>query len=648
MTPLEPQAKVLVSSDFLETDHGDIGCDVCHGGDSAAADKSAAHNGMTPRPSTADPEGTCGECHPEIAATAGNSLHATLAPFTAMLKRRTAPDKWHAVDKGRERHCGYCHTGCGGCHVNRPENVGSGFIEGHVFNKRPALLNQCTACHGSRVGNEYLGNRGQGDVHAVKGNMHCVACHDAAEMHAAAPIGIQDRYHLKEQVRCTNCHKDLQNGSVRDHTIHIGKVQCQVCHAQTYTNCYSCHTGTDKEGLPYYVNELDVEGMKIGLNSASDAPGADYDFMLVRHIPVDRKLFEHYAPDALARYDDVPTWKRTSPHNILRKTWQAATCNHCHGNRALYLSSADLREYEKTANAAVVVPDNRIPRPIARTRALTIDTSQVKTEWVVAARWLQDNLKKKDLVILDVRSKEAYAAGHIPGAIFIDPLTELRWPWDTETPQQLLDPEQIAAILGEKGIAASAHIVVYDNDAWRAAFTLSVLDYLGVARLSFLKGGIQTWRQAGYPLSKMAPSPRARVFKTNPRPEFIVDNQYILENQDTPRVVIVDIRTLDQSKKLARHARALRTGRVPGSVKFPVYGLYMDHADLKPPEQLLYALANRGITPDKTVVLTCNTGAWAGAGFFMLRYLGFPDVQVHDASWVGWERFVRYPTCRYP
>jgi thiosulfate/3-mercaptopyruvate sulfurtransferase len=73
----------------------------------------------------------------------------------------------------------------------------------------------------------------------------------------------------------------------------------------------------------------------------------------------------------------------------------------------------------------------------------------------------------------------------------------------------------------------------------------------------------------------------------------------------------------------------------------------MDHAQLKSPQELLYALQNRGITPNKTVVLACNTGAWAGAGFFMLRYLGFPFVRVYDASWVGWERFVRYPRCNY-
>jgi thiosulfate/3-mercaptopyruvate sulfurtransferase len=73
----------------------------------------------------------------------------------------------------------------------------------------------------------------------------------------------------------------------------------------------------------------------------------------------------------------------------------------------------------------------------------------------------------------------------------------------------------------------------------------------------------------------------------------------------------------------------------------------MDHAQLKPPQELLWLLKQRSITPDKTVVITCNTGAWAGAGFFMLRYLGYPNVRVHDAAWVGWEEFARYPGCGY-
>lgn len=241
-----------------------------------------------------------------------------------------------------------------------------------------------------------------------------------------------------------------------------------------------------------------------------------------------------------------------------------------------------------------------------------------------------------------------YESGHIPGAIFLDPITELRWQWDTGTPQELLAPESIAEVFGKKGISETDHIVVYDGDGWRAGFTLSVLEYVGAQSISFLKGGIQTWRFSGFPISTEPRELQAKTFHPTPRPEFIVDNEYVLENLDNQNVRVVDIRTLDQSKGLAKHPRALRAGRIPGSIKFPVYGIYNDHADLKPPEQLLFALQNRGITPGKTVVLTCNTGAWAGAGFFMLRYLGFPDVRMHDAAWVGWERFVRYPECRYP
>lgn len=648
MVPLEPQQKVLVSREFLTTEHGELECDTCHGGDSTATGKAAAHSGLDAKPSSNNMDQACGECHGEQTETVPDSLHKTLAPFTSMLKARADLSKWGEIDKARERHCGYCHTSCGGCHVSRPEPVGGGFVGGHLFNRRPDFLNQCTACHGSRIGNEYLGKRGQGDVHALKANMHCVACHQAEEMHAAAPNDIKDRYHLAEQVRCIDCHKELEYGSVRDHNIHIGKVQCQVCHSQSYTNCYSCHTGSDKEGLPYYVNSKDEEAFKIGLNPAKKAPGADYSFMLVRHIPVDRQLFAHYLDDALVNFDTVPNWKRASPHNILRKTWQTANCNHCHGNRELFLSDADLLDDEKSANQAVVVSDARVPKKIAKTRTLEIDISRVKTARVVGAAWLKSNLGRAELTIVDVRAKDAYTAGHIQGALHLDPIAELRWPWNSKTPQQLLEPRQIASVLGQRGIAHTDHIVVYDSDAWQAAFFLSVLDYAGVEKISFLKGGIQTWRLGGYPMSKESPVITPKDFQIRPQSQFIVDNAFMLENLDNPKVAIVDIRTLDQSKRIAKHPRALSAGRIPGSIKFPVYGLYMDHADLKPPEQLLYALQNRGITPDKTVVLTCNTGAWAGAGFFMLRYLGYADVRMHDASWVGWEEFVRYPQCRYP
>ena len=636
---MEPLIKVLVSKDFLKTTHGEVECEDCHGGNPSALDKQEAHEGYDPYPSINNPEKACGDCHDDIVATALNSLHATLSPYSKILQTRSDMAKWERIDHGRERHCGYCHTGCGGCHVSRPVPAQDGFVKGHIFQKRPDMINECNACHGSRVGNEYFGKRGQGDVHAQKYNMDCFSCHKPEEMHAAAPEDLKGRYYLKEMVQCVDCHQDLEYGSVRDHEIHIGKVQCQVCHSQTYTNCYNCHTGIDSKGLPYYVNQKDEENMKIGLNYDKNAPGGNYNYMLVRHVPVNLKLFDYYVQDAFKGFDRVQTWKRTSPHNIQRKTWQNATCNNCHGKRHLFLSEKDLLGFEIAANKRVVVSDDGVPKKITKNRTLKIDTSQVRTGTVVDAEWLYKNLGKEGLMVIDARTRSVYSQGHIAGAVNLDPMRVekgLRWPWHSAKPAQLVDPERLAKILGDTGIAITDHIVVYGDDGWRAGFLLSVLEYAGATKISFLKGGIEAWREIGFPLSRVNLAVQPKTFEINVQPQFIVDNKFLQANLDNAEVVIVDVRSLDRSNKLSKHEHALRAGRIPGSIKFPFSSLYMAHAALKTPEELLFVLKIRGITPDKMVILTCDTGSYAGAGFFVLRYLGYPDVRVHDESWVGW------------
>ena len=106
-----------------------------------------------------------------------------------------------------------------------------------------------------------------------------------------------------------------------------------------------------------------------------------------------------------------------------------------------------------------------------------------------------------------------------------------------------------------------------------------------------------------------------------------------LDNQD---VIIVDVRDISQAKGLTKHPQAARPGRIPGSVNLPLSALYMDNAQLKSPEELLWMLKKNGITPDKTIVTTCNTGLQAGGAYFIFHYLGYPDVRVHDDSWVNY------------
>ena len=382
MAPLEPYEKVQIDTDFLDEDedvHGQVSCEKCHGGNPESNDYQTAHEGVVRDPTYPDPSKACGECHaiddesghPKITGKNKTNLHITLTPFKNKIYLRANPDSCvrDKIDDAMGTNCSACHSSCGQCHVSRPTSVGSGFIDGHLFQKTPPVETNCTSCHGSRVGKEFHGeNEGiPADVHHTKHEMACKACHTGDEMHGSGmskePF---DRYGVANRAKCEDCHKmkgsykaenDMQGKDLvhPDHAIHQGKVSCQVCHSMPYKNCYSCHVGKDKSGAPYFETAPSKMDFKIGLNPkvTEDRPEK---YVIVRHVPVSPGLFDFYVKDALTNMDKAPTWKFATPHNIQLKTPQNETCLSCHGNNKLFLTKKDAESWEVKANKDVFVP----------------------------------------------------------------------------------------------------------------------------------------------------------------------------------------------------------------------------------------------------------------------------------------------------
>ena len=258
-------------------------------------------------------------------------------------------------------------------------------------------------------------------------------------------------------------------------------------------------------------------------------------------------MFDFYGKDGFTNFGNVPTWKRASPHNIQRRTWQAANCNHCHGNRALFLSSSDLLDYEKQANKNVVVPDGKVPKPVEKTQKLVIDTSKVQTGKVVDARWLNENLGKKNVVVVDARDRAAYDKGHIEGAVSLDPMTSgFRTGPDADKPFTLVSHEQVAAILGRAGLAAEDHIIVYDQSGVMATAFLALLEWAGATHVSYLDGGIEEWHAAGFHTSTEPSVRKARSFSGTVKPEFVVDSETLFKLLGRRNVVVLDGRAIDR------------------------------------------------------------------------------------------------------
>ncbi len=368
MAPLEPWEKVIIGDAFFTDVHGTTTCVACHAGDSTTLDKEAAHADMIAAPDT-DPQRTCGNCHNEIVATSADSLHVSQDGYFQVLYSRSLPENHVALDEMFGNHCQSCHTTCGDCHIAQPDSVGGGLLDGHTYVKTPPMTRTCTACHGSRVGNEYMGkNEGiPGDVHFRQGRMNCVACHDGASMHNSE--GNNHRYDGEQSPTCESCHDQVGKATdtIVQHQIHQDTLSCQVCHSVTYTSCDSCHVSvSETTGNPFFKTAATYSTFFIGRNprQSEDRP---YDYVPVRHIPVDPDNFDYYGENLLPNFNLLPSWAYATPHNIQRVTPQNETCNACHGNAEIFLTADKVKPEELEANQDVIVENVPVRVPEQQT-----------------------------------------------------------------------------------------------------------------------------------------------------------------------------------------------------------------------------------------------------------------------------------------
>jgi hypothetical protein len=83
---------------------------------------------------------------------------------------------------------------------------------------------------------------------------------------------------------------------------------------------------------------------------------------VLRHVPTCTGTCDFYGDDLFSNFDDVPTWKYATPHNIQLSTPQNESCDACHTNHDIFLIHEDIRIDEMEANKGVIVDD--FPEPV--------------------------------------------------------------------------------------------------------------------------------------------------------------------------------------------------------------------------------------------------------------------------------------------
>ncbi len=633
--PFDLYEKILVHEDFLSTPHGQIPCQLCHLGDPDSSDPEAAHRGMVADPSI-NSEDTCGQCHGDITESAINSLHINPAPLYNSIDKRCSKEQADTLkDTVLKEQCLTCHQGsCGSCHVSRPKVVGGGLRSGHLFKKTPDFRYQCLPCHTHPTGTDFIGKNGKGDVHYRKYKMTCSACHSGEELHASAE-GAENRYHVQELPKCIDCHGNILKGDIPEHTLHKDTVSCSVCHSAPYQNCSSCHVGTDENGTPYSQSSPATKGFKIGLNPEKEGPR----YVLMREIGVHRNTFNE-SIGGMTRFSALPTYKRASPHTIQRRTWQTADCNHCHGNKELFLTQESVPFDSLVANRHIVLKDQQVPGKVQPRRSFILFPIKPLPDMRVSAEWLNSHQKDKNIIILDTRTKAQYEQGHIPGSYHLC-FCLFRTGADSTPPYMMLPPEELAKIFGGQrlGLSPEKRIVIYDDGHSGRGIAFLALKMMGHTKISFLDGNLDAWRKNGYKLAKgKAPTAKPRKYPFNPQ-QLLVNNQDIIKSMGSGQAIVVDVRNAAQHNgDMKRDDIARKGGSIPESLNFPLQTLMGNDGKFHPVERLSWLLSTAGITPsqNREIFATCNTNMLAAELYMVLSYLGYGNVKVHDGSWAEW------------
>ena len=255
---------------------------------------------------------------------------------------------------------------------------------------------------------------------------------------------------------------------------------------------------------------------------------------------------------------------------------------------------------------------------------------------LVDTETLQQHLDDPHLLIVDLRPKDDYEEGHIPGARSLD-YSEIV---QAQPPAMgmLPDEERLGRVLSRIGLTPEHHVVAYDEEGGgRAARLLWTLEALGHRQLSLLDGGLIAWDEEERPIEEGPDRGASSDYQARfENAGVVTDKQHILARLGAADLALLDARSPGEFR--GQDMRARRGGHIPGAVNLN-WTEVMDPEDslrLKPNPEIQAMLKARGVTPDKEVVVYCQTHHRSAHTYWVLRHLGYPNIKGYPGAWSEW------------
>lgn len=231
-----------------------------------------------------------------------------------------------------------------------------------------------------------------------------------------------------------------------------------------------------------------------------------------------------------------------------------------------------------------------------------------------------------ELRLVDARPQAEYRAGHVPGAVHLDPERDLTGEiGDTSRGRHPLpESSALADALSRVGIGSSTFVLAYDEGTGWAARCWWLLRHLGHDA-----AGTFDLRAYSGPLEERDPTlPASAEFVRRVRTDDVIEAEEILERLDDPSLVLLDARSPARWRGDEEPLDPV-AGRIPGA-----RNAFFE-------EPLPY-----GAIDGAEVAVYCGSGVTAAVQAQRLVLAGRSDVRLYPGSFSEWCRREGYPIGR--
>ncbi|HMI78121.1 MAG TPA: rhodanese-like domain-containing protein [Ferruginibacter sp.] len=273
---------------------------------------------------------------------------------------------------------------------------------------------------------------------------------------------------------------------------------------------------------------------------------------------------------------------------------------------------------------------------------LSFFAAQAQQPVIVSPQWLHDNLSDPDLVILYTGFviKADFDREHIEGSRFL--WADWLAPSTPEATMNAVDVQTATKRLQDLGINKNSKIVLCHKgaDVTITSRMFCSLEYFGLqGKVSYLNGGIEAWKKAGYAVSNKPPVYKKGNYVAGINP-VLVNKDYVLNALNTGSQLVVDARMKRWYD--GDVTGNPRDGHISGALNIPYPDMVDSTNSIKPTAVLEKNFTT--VAPDKSreIVLYCFIGQTACVDYVVGRSLGY-NMKVYDGSMQEWSRDEKLP-----